>query len=115
MTQGKEGAESVPDGELLRMTAQVVASYVSKNPVSADQLPDLINSVHSSWKNVETAAPAVHEERQNPAVPVRKSVHPDYIVCLEAGKKLKMPKRNLRPINNMPPGEYRTQWTLQIE
>src|SRR3546814_16450489 len=89
MTQGKEGAESVPDGGLLRMTAQVVASYVSKNPVSADQLPDLINSVHSSLKNVETAAPAVHEEPQKPAVPVRKSVHPDYIVSLEDGKRSK--------------------------
>jgi predicted transcriptional regulator len=112
MTQGKEGAENMPNGDLLRMTAQVVASYVSKNPVPADQLPYLIHSVHSSLKNVETAAPAVQEEPQKPAVPIRKSVHPDYIICLEDGKKLKMLKRHLRTTYDMTPDEYRAKWNL---
>jgi predicted transcriptional regulator len=72
----------------------------------------LIHSVHSSLKNVETAAPAVQEEPQKPAVPIRKSVHPDYIICLEDGKKLKMLKRHLRTTYDMTPDEYRAKWNL---
>ena len=115
MSDDREDGVSVSDAELLRMTAQVVASYVSQNPVPADQLPDLIGAVHNSFKNVETAAPPPPEQPQKPAVPVKKSVHPDYIVCLEDGKKLKMLKRHLRTNYNMTPDEYRTKWGLPTD
>ena len=115
MSDDREDGVSVSDAELLRMTAQVVASYVSQNPVPADQLPDLIGAVHNSFKNVETAAPPPPEQPQKPAVPVKKSVHPDFIVCLEDGKKLKMLKRHLRTNYNMTPDEYRTKWGLPTD
>ena len=112
MDQPQDNAPDVTSAELLRMTAQVVASYVSKNPVSADQLPDLINAVHDSLRNVDAQAPAPQEAPQKPAVPIRRSVHADYIVCLEDGKKLKMLKRHLRTTYNMTPDEYRAKWGL---
>ena len=112
MDQSQENAPEVTSAELLRMTAQVVASYVSKNPVAADQLPDLINAVHDSLRNVDAQAPAPQEAPQKPAVPIRRSVHADYIVCLEDGKKLKMLKRHLRTTYNMTPDEYRAKWGL---
>ena len=112
MDQSQENTPDVTSAELLRMTAQVVASYVSKNPVSADQLPDLINAVHDSLRNVDAQAPAPQEAPQKPAVPIRRSVHADYIVCLEDGKKLKMLKRHLRTTYNMTPDEYRAKWGL---
>ena len=115
MSDDREDGVSVSDAELLRMTAQVVASYVSQNPVPADQLPDLIGAVHNSFKNVETAAPPPPEQPQKPAVPVKKSVHPDYIVCLEDGKKLKMLKRHLKTAYDMTPEQYRERWGLAAD
>ena len=112
MSQMDDNANDVTDTDLLRMTAQVVSSYVSKNPVSADQLPDLINAVHETLKNVDTPTAAPQEQPQKPAVPIRRSVHPEYIVCLEDGKKLKMLKRHLRTTYNMTPDEYRAKWGL---
>ena len=112
MSQMDDNANDVTDTDLLRMTAQVVSSYVSKNPVSADQLPDLINAVHETLKNVDTPVAAPQEQPQKPAVPIRRSVHPEYIVCLEDGKKLKMLKRHLRTTYNMTPDEYRAKWGL---
>ena len=112
MSQMDDNASDVTDTDLLRMTAQVVSSYVSKNPVSADQLPDLINAVHETLKNVDTPVAAPQEQPQKPAVAIRRSVHPEYIVCLEDGKKLKMLKRHLRTTYNMTPDEYRAKWGL---
>jgi len=112
MTETQEEAVSVTNADLLRMTAQIVASYVGNNPTPADQLGDLIASVHDSLKNVEVAKPAQPEQPQKPAVPVRRSVQPDHIVCLEDGKKLKMLKRHLRTTYNMTPDEYRAKWNL---
>ncbi len=112
MSQGQDQSAGLSDAELLRMTAQVVSSYVSKNPVSADQLPDLINSVHGCLKNVDGQPAAEPEPPQKPAVSIRKSIHPDYLVCLEDGKKLKMLKRHLRTTYNMTPDEYRAKWGL---
>ena len=95
------------------MTAEVVASYVSNNRISAEQLPELISSVHDSLKNVDNrGTPAPQEQPAKPAVPPRKSVQPDYIVCLEDGKKLKMLKRHLRTNYSMTPDEYRAKWGL---
>ena len=113
MNQGQDSTQAVPDGELLRMTAEVVASYVRQNAVAADRLPELINAVHDSLKNVngQTSAP-IPEQPAKPAVAIRKSVNPDFLICLEDGKKLKMLKRHLRTTYNMSPDEYRTKWGL---
>jgi predicted transcriptional regulator len=99
--------------DVLRLSTEVVASYVINNSVSATALPDLIRSVHTSLSNLgrpETvAAPA---EKQKPAVPIGRSVNEDYIVCLEDGKRLKMLKRYLRSKFNLSPDEYRRKWGL---
>jgi predicted transcriptional regulator len=113
MSQGQDNTQTVPDGELLRMTAEVVASYVRQNPVAADRLPELINSVHDSLKSANGQSPQPQPEQPaKPAVAIRKSIQPDYLVCLEDGKKLKMLKRHLRTTYNMSPDEYRAKWGL---
>ncbi|BDW99516.1 MucR family transcriptional regulator [Maricaulis maris] len=97
--------------ELLRMTTDVVASYLSHNSVPADNVPDLIRSVHATMKEV-TESEVKPEPKTKPAVAVSKSVADDYIVCLEDGKKLKMLKRYLRSQYNMSPDDYRRKWNL---
>ncbi len=96
---------------LVTLTADVVAAHVSNNSVAVSDLPLLINSVHSAFASVSggDSAPA---EPLTPAVSVRSSIKPDYIVCLEDGKKLKMLKRYLRTNFNMTPEEYRQKWDL---
>ena len=105
---------SGPSGEdLMRLGAGIVAAYVSRNAVSAGEVPDLIRTVHSALQQLGGAAPpAQPEERPKPAVPVGRSVQHDYIVCLEDGKKLKMLKRYLRSRYNMSPDDYRRRWSL---
>ena len=102
----------VPDNELLRMTADIVSAYVSKNVLPAQQLPEVINTVYSSLTGLNTQPRELPSEPLKPAVPIRKSVTPEYIVCLEDGKKLKMLKRHLRSTYNMSPDEYRSRWGL---
>ncbi len=96
---------------LVTLTADVVAAHVSNNSVAVSDLPLLISSVHSAFASVSggDSAPA---EPLTPAVSVRSSIKPDYIVCLEDGKKLKMLKRYLRTNFNMTPEEYRQKWDL---
>lgn len=101
-------------GELQALTAQIVAAYVSKNAVSVSDLPALIRQVHTALSNAETPRVTV-PERPQPAVPVKKSVTPDYIICLEDGKKLKMLKRHLKTSFNMTPEEYRDRWDLPAD
>ncbi len=96
--------------ELLGLAAQIVAAHVANNTVAVGDLPNLINDVYKTLANVGSAAPQA--ERPQPAVPVKKSVTPDYIVCLEDGKKLKMLKRHLKTAYNMSPEEYRERWGL---
>ncbi len=96
--------------ELLALTADIVSSHLSNNSVPVSELPKLIEDVYTSLKNV--GEQAVAEERPQPAVPIRKSVTPDYIVCLEDGKQLKMLKRYLKTRYNMTPEEYRERWNL---
>ena len=98
--------------QILRMVTDVIASYLKKNPVSATELPEVIGSVYAalSGKQVEPAEPV--EQRPEPAVAIKRSVTPDYIVCLEDGKKLKMLKRHLRSTYNLSPDEYRVKWSL---
>ena len=100
------------DSDALRMTADIVASFLRNNKVSQDELTDLIRSVHRTIAGLSGAAPEKGEERPKPAVPVGKSVHHDYLVCLEDGKKLKMLKRYLRSTYSMSPDEYRKRWGL---
>ncbi|MDX2103514.1 MAG: transcriptional regulator [Alphaproteobacteria bacterium] len=107
--------KSTPHGELLRMTTDVVAAYLGNNAVGADQIPDVINTVFSSLRDVGGTVAEPKAEPLKPAVPVRKSVMPDYIVCLEDGKKLKMLKRHLRTMYNMSPEDYRQKWNLPAD
>ena len=96
--------------EVLRLTAQIVSAHAAHNAVSVDALPALIQSVYSTLLNA--GAPLAEPEKLQPAVPVKKSVFPDHIVCLEDGKKLKMLKRHLKTAYNMTPEQYRERWGL---
>ncbi|MGE0718040.1 MAG: MucR family transcriptional regulator [Alphaproteobacteria bacterium] len=98
--------------DLLRMTTEVVAAYVSNNVLPAGQISEVISAVYGSLKALDGAQPEVKAEPLKPAVPVKKSVNPDYLICLEDGKKLKMLKRHLRTTYNMTPEEYRAKWGL---
>lgn len=100
------------ESALLRLTAGIVSAYISKNALPAQQIPDVINTVFSSLNGLNSAPREAQVEPLKPAVPVRKSVTPEYIVCLEDGKKLKMLKRHLRSTYNMSPDEYRARWGL---
>lgn len=99
--------------DVLALTVEIVSAHVSNNMVGEDALPALIQDVYRTLAGVgkEPAAP----EKQAPAVPVRKSVFPEYVVCLEDGKKLKMLKRHLRTSYNMTPEEYREKWQLPAD
>lgn len=102
------------DEMLLTLTADIVSAHVENNEVSAAELPDLIAKVHSALAGLGKPVEAPVTEQQ-PAVSVRASVKPDYIVCLEDGKKLKMLKRYLRTNFSMSPEEYRTKWKLPAD
>ena len=96
--------------EVARLSADVVAAYVSNNTVAQSALPDLIRTVHGALTGVDQPQPAAPAERQKPAVPISRSVQEDYIVCLEDGTRLKMLKRYLRSRYNLTPEEYRRKW-----
>jgi predicted transcriptional regulator len=95
-------------GVALNQVTEIVSAYVSNNSVPTNQLSELITSVHQSLVNVGEKPP----ETLKPVVPIKRSVTPDYIVCLEDGKKLKMLKRHLRTSYNLSPEEYRKKWGL---
>ncbi|MEI6558981.1 MAG: MucR family transcriptional regulator [Rhodospirillaceae bacterium] len=103
------------ENALLRLTAGIVSAYVSKNVLPAQQIPELVNTVFSSLTGLNSAPRDAQIEPLKPAVPVRKSVSPEYIICLEDGKKLKMLKRHLRSTYNMSPDEYRVRWGLPAD
>jgi predicted transcriptional regulator len=98
------------EDDILKLVTEIVAAYVSKNPVAADELPQIIRNVHATLGGFNTAEPRALPRA--PAVSVKKSVQDDYIVCLEDGKKLKMLKRYLRARYKMTPDEYRARWNL---
>jgi predicted transcriptional regulator len=100
--------------DLLALTTEIVAAHVSNNTVAVGDLPQLINQVYNSLANIGNV-PTTPTERPQPAVPIKKSVHPDYIVCLEDGKKLKMLKRHLKTAYNMTPESYRERWGLSAD
>ncbi|GAN78530.1 MucR family transcriptional regulator [Acidisphaera rubrifaciens] len=103
-------AEASAPSNVLGLTAQIVSAHVSNNPVSPDVLPTLIQEVYRTLANIGREPP--EPEKPQPAVPVKKSVFPDHIVCLEDGKQLKMLKRHLKTAYNMTPEQYRERWGL---
>ena len=94
------------------MAVEIVSAYVGNNAVAAGQVPEIINTVYNSLNTLSGQTGDTAGEALKPAVSVRRSVHPDYIVCLEDGKKLKMLKRHLRAAYGMTPDEYRAKWGL---
>ena len=103
-------SKEVDDSSVLALTARIVASHVGNNSVQSDGLPHLIQIVYSALSNA--GAEIVEAEKPMPAVPIKRSVFPDYIICLEDGKKLKMLKRHLDASYNMTPAQYRERWGL---
>ena len=103
-------AELSENADVLGLTAQIVSAHVSNNAIGADALPALIQDVYRTLAGV--GKEQVLPDKQQPAVPVKKSVFPDFIVCLEDGKKLKMLKRHLKTSYNMTPEQYRDKWQL---
>ena len=101
--------------ELLVLTTEIVSSHVANNSVSLGDLPQLIQQVYATLAGIGGAPASVTGQRPQPAVSIKKSVTPDYIVCLEDGRKLKMLKRHLKTAYNMSPEEYRERWQLPAD
>lgn len=99
------------DEAALDLTGDIVAAFVSNNPVPANALPDLIRAVHETLLDLSKSG-AKEAPRPDPAVPPGKSITPDYLICLEDGRKLKMLKRYLRSRYDLTPEEYRARWNL---
>jgi len=98
--------------EIIEMTSEIVASYVEKNTIAPGELPALIQSVYSALTGVTTAVEVVEVPVKEPAVPLRRSITPDFLVCLEDGRKFKSLKRHLRTRYNLSPEDYRSKWGL---
>lgn len=98
--------------ELLSLTTEIVASFAGNNPVAVNDLPGLISSVYTALSGAGSEKVEAAAEPLVPAVPIKKSIQPDYIVCLEDGKKLKLLKRYLASRYNMTPDDYRRRWGL---
>jgi predicted transcriptional regulator len=103
------------DDELLRLTAQIVASYVGNNPLTPEQVPEIVRTVNTALRQLDQGESGADKTAAKPAVPIRRSVTPDYIICLEDGRKLKMLKRHLRTTYGMSPDEYRARWGLPAD
>lgn len=101
--------------DLLALTTEIVSSHVANNTVPQSEISGLIEQVFRTLSNLGGGVGAVSADRPQPAVPVKKSITPEYIVCLEDGKKLKMLKRHLKTAYDMTPEEYRERWGLPID
>lgn len=105
--------------DLLKHTADIAASFLSKNTVTVAQVPELIRTIHAALSGIgkpaPVEAPVKAAPNTKPAVPVKKSITPEYLICLEDGKKLKMLKRHLRTVYNMSPEQYRAKWNLPAD
>ena len=99
----------------IELTADIVSAYVSNNTVAAGDLPNLISVVHSALTRVARGGPEIKGESKKPVVPIKKSITPDHIVCLEDGKKFKSLKRHLRTQYKMTPEQYRDKWGLSLD
>jgi len=105
----------VNNDDILKMTVEIVAAYVSNNDVNSALIPDVINNIYSSLNALNSQSSKKATEALKPAVSIRRSITPDYIVCLEDGKKLKMLKRHLRASYGMSPDDYRVKWGLPLD
>lgn len=99
---------------LLELTTKIISAHIANNTVSAEALPGLIKSVYASLSNIGVE-PVEVVRRPEPAVPVKKSIFPEYIICLEDGKKLKMLKRHLATSYGLSPDQYRMKWDLAAD
>ena len=107
--------ENISKEQLLEMTTEIVSAYVGNNTIAAGELNELIVSIHDSLHNLTTGGVEAEPEPIKPAVPVRRSVTPDYLICLEDGKRLKMLKRHLRTTYGLSPDDYRAKWGLPAD
>lgn len=107
-------AEKTDHTQLLLLTTDIVSAHLSNNQMVQDEIPALIQKVYKTLSNVSPDAAAM-AERPQPAVPIKRSIAPDHIICLEDGKKLKMLKRHLKTAYNMTPEEYRERWGLPAD
>ncbi len=110
----RDASANTSHSEILQMTTDIVSAYVSNNELAGSQIPDVIRSVFATL-NSQTGGGAAAQAPLKPAVSIRRSVAPDYIICLEDGKKLKMLKRHLRTTYNLTPEEYRAKWGLPAD
>ena len=104
--------QNLEKNELVELTAEIVSAYVSNNPVVASDLPGVIHNVFDALSRASAASGLPAREELRPAVPVKRSVTPEYIICLEDGKKFKSLKRHLRTHYDLSPEEYREKWGL---
>jgi predicted transcriptional regulator len=111
-SNGEDHMSDTSDVTLASLTAQIVSAYVTKNAVSATELTALIGEVHTALSRVSAGVDPSDRDDAKPAIAVKKSVTPDYIVCLEDGKKFKSLKRHLRTHYKLTPDEYRAKWGL---
>lgn len=108
-------AGSHDNADLIELAADIVSAYVSNNSVPSSDLPSLINDVYVALTRVGSVQAEVTAEPLKPAISVKKSIHPDFIICLEDGKKFKSLKRHLRTLYNMSPEQYREKWGLPAD
>jgi predicted transcriptional regulator len=111
----EENTKMASEEDMLRMTTDVVSAYVGNNMLAPAQIPDVIKTIYGSLAELNAAGRAGNQEPPKPAIPIRRSVTPDFIICLEDGKKLKMLKRHLRTTYGMTPDEYRAKWGLPAD
>jgi predicted transcriptional regulator len=107
--------QSVDCGDILALTSDIVSAHVANNSVSMADLPNFIEQIFTTLSRLGSTSGDVAVVRPKPAVPVRRSINPDYIICLEDGQKLKMLKRHLRTAYNLSPVEYRERWGLPAD
>ena len=107
--------DNAQTANLIDLAADIVSAYVSNNTVNAGDLPGLIAEVYAALARTSSGAAEAPAEPLKPAVPVRKSVTPDFVICLEDGQKFKSLKRHLRTHHNMTPEEYREKWSLPAD
>jgi len=108
-------SDTPANGSFIELTAEIVSAYVSNNIVPAAEIPGLINQVHAALSRVSGKATDGSNEPLKPAISVKKSITPEFIVCLEDGKKFKSLKRHLRTQYNMTPEQYREKWSLSTD
>jgi predicted transcriptional regulator len=107
--------DAIDTTNYIGLTAEIVSAYVSNNTVASADIPALINQVHTALLRVTSADAHSPSEPLKPAVPIKKSINPDFITCLEDGKKFKSLKRHLRTQYNMTPEQYRDKWSLPAD